>query len=224
MVTTPSARIGLLYDSPDDGIDPMVPNFTRLDKVMPLLWVADGVTPTDLELYDGAIVGEMTSGKVWVAKKNVGGTFDKRWIRYPYLFSASSTGPFGTVTAVPYAGGFLTYDTGPNLVVNSTISQLVSQHWVCPQTGIYNIKLGSSWAVSAVGIRALILELNGASTGRVELEDKQQGSASGNRCQVNALLKLTIGDTIATLNTQTSGGALNLEYVSIQVSMNVPTI
>jgi hypothetical protein len=220
MSTTPSARIGLFYDSTDDGIDPQVPNFTRLDQVMPIIWVADGVTPPDAELYDGIIVGEITSGKVWAAKKNGGGTFDKRYIRYPY--SAVFTGVASPASSGAYssAGWPNLYATGKN---SSAADFNGSSFWVAPIKGLYHIDVHDSWAANAAGQRAMQLLDNGVGM-NAETEtvfNAIAGTVTALHASVNRVL--AAGEIIGHQYLQSSGGALACTTV-ISVAMIDPTV
>lgn len=105
MAAIPTLRAGILKPSGPDQVDISVINqsFDTIDSFLGAILVNDGVTPSNSQLFDGAIVKERTSGKVWVAQKNVGGGFDQNYIQ---LGAKTQWGTPGTATgwSQTYAG------------------------------------------------------------------------------------------------------------------------
>src|SRR6478735_5907800 len=105
------------------SVVPINANSDLLDAFMPCILVNDGVTPPTAALYDGALVKEKTSGKVWEARKNGGGTFDIVWVVYPYMFQAFGNGSHATGTT-PLAYGWQNYNSSADRAKNSSSAQI----------------------------------------------------------------------------------------------------
>lgn len=140
---------------------PLNANFDIIDKFLGCILVNDGVTPPTGDLFDGALVREKTSGILWEARKNGGGTFDKVYIRYPYHFEGDSN----TKTVTDNSNGSLGFDTslfvaGDNK--NASVANINgSGEWVCPIRGIYLMNFNVGFAANASGIRGVRWSFNG---------------------------------------------------------------
>src|ERR1700755_1205891 len=135
-------RLGLVKPQPGTGepadIARINLNSDNIDKWIGAILVNDGVTPATAELFDGAVVKEKSSGKVWVAEKNVGGTFDKKWIRFPYQYRA-----FTNFSPQPTGATFLSWGAGSYLGgINSADTDRTpgTNFWTCPQAGTYHLR------------------------------------------------------------------------------------
>jgi len=100
MPETLTERLGLIKPNRDTNtpldIERLNLNMNVLDRAVGTSQVADGVIPPSVELYDGKIVREKTSGGVWIAEKQSNGSYAKKWIVYPYLYVAfAATTPVG---------------------------------------------------------------------------------------------------------------------------------
>jgi hypothetical protein len=51
-------------------------NYDLIDKYVGARQVAEGITPPQAELFDGALIHNKTSGTLWVAQANAAGGFD----------------------------------------------------------------------------------------------------------------------------------------------------
>src|SRR6478609_4128038 len=93
---------------------PINADFDLLDKFAPCILVNDGVTPPTGDLYDGALVKERTSGIIWEARKNGGGTFDKVYVRYPLQFRGATAAISYSSGTIYQACGFSSFTGGKN--------------------------------------------------------------------------------------------------------------
>jgi hypothetical protein len=196
-------------------------NFDKVEKWGRVIWVNDGVTPPTVDLIDGATVAENTSGKIWVAKKNLGGTFDKKWIRYPYCFQGYTTG-FAIAN-----GGWLEYGiqnfggttigaggpgTGP---VNASAADIVASEFVVPITGIWSVKGQVKWNPNNNGVRAACFNINHAASAEdvntADICNAPTGAGGSN--SISLLEQIPAGTHIAFNLFQNSGGPLVATFV-----------
>lgn len=95
MTRTTTPRLKLIEESDDEYIDQFEYNWPILDKYADSLFVNDGVTPPDSDLYEGCLVAEKTSGKLWMAVKDpTTGNFIKSWVSYPFNVVGFYSGAF----------------------------------------------------------------------------------------------------------------------------------
>lgn len=99
MTRTNTDRLKLFIESDDEQVDQFEYNWPILDKYADSLLVDDGVTPPDSDLYEGCLVAEKTSGKLWMAMKDPAtGNFAKSWISYPFNTVGYYSGPFDPIS------------------------------------------------------------------------------------------------------------------------------
>jgi len=131
-------RLKLTKESDDEYIDPFPLNWPILDTYAGGLLVADGVTPADVNLYDGCLVTEQTSGKQWIAKQDPStGAFTKSWLIFPWYAEVGT--PSLSVVSVPFtntAYGFTTFWNGVN---TDAATALVATFLVVPIDAIYEL-------------------------------------------------------------------------------------
>jgi hypothetical protein len=182
-------------------------NFDLADKFAHVIWVNDGVTPATGDLIEGATVAEITSGKVWIAKKNVGGTFDKKWLRYPYVGVFSDTPNIASGGAYS-EWGHNTFGNGKN----ASVAQITAGRFVTPVDGIWSFTSSVRWNGSgASGDRWLALAINGGFA-QIDYSSEVIGKPEG----VTGLCSLcttytryfAAGTTVVSFYKQTSGATL----------------
>lgn len=163
---------GLIKPVPGTGetvrISDLNSNFDKLDAGAIL--VENGTTPSNDQLYEGAIVKERTSGIVWVAQRNGLGGYNKSHIRYPYQFSAWTPGNIVTMT-----GGYQTWGCAnfrADVSVNASSGEIShpDNGWICPRTGIYTLHHRYVWGNNGSGGRRESIGLIGGSGQFNELE------------------------------------------------------
>lgn len=94
-----SDRMGLVIPAMSDELTACRDNWDRLDSSYSgAIWVTPGTIPDSSILYDGAIVAESTTGKVWRARRNANGSFKQEWIKYPWLWSGGRDGTYLTAS------------------------------------------------------------------------------------------------------------------------------
>jgi len=214
-MATYSNRMGLVKPA---GSEPrsnssIVTNADLTDKFMPCILVNDGVTPPTGDLYDGALVKEKTSGIIWEARKNGGGTFDKVYVRYPFHIEAyRATGgaiAAGSTTAHT-AWGELNGVTSA-ACKNASAANLSGGRFVVPIKGLWFIRLVHIWQANSAGDRALALSYNGSTiTGEWEQLQRPNNSFQHKIALENTSI-FNAGDTIGAAGWQNSGGALNID-------------
>jgi|SRR6478609_934093 len=221
-----TTNYGFVKPQPGTGepaaIEKINSNFDKVEKWGRVIWVNDGVIPATADLIEGSIVAEITSGKVWIAKKNVGGTFDRKFIRYPWSMSAFTTNfPVGTSGWAEYGfqnfGGGTFNGVGPP--INSSAADIVGGRVVLPVKGLYSIRVNVNWAPNNTGIRASALSFNGIPlTGSGPPNDNTSTYAntvqnSDTRYSIFGNEVYPAGTQFCTAQYQNSGGTINLTIV-----------
>lgn len=219
----PTTRLGLSKAAGNEprAVGPLNVNFDKIDTNIGAIVVAAGVTPPDSALFDGAIVKEQTTGRVWIADKNVGGTFTKRWVLNPWFFSGR-TQNFGVNDTAAYNAGYGVAD--PNCV-NATYANVVAGELVLPFDGIYNIRLSHYWVANAAGFRRLVPKIAGVSDADYYISDTTVNAATlGASTTVVVFLNrfFAAGTTISTFAYQTSGGTLTMLANHIAATLVIP--
>ena len=182
-------------------------NFDKVEKWARVIWVNDGVTPSTADLIDGATVAEKTSGKVWIAQKNVGGTFDRKWLRYPYL------GVFTDSPNIASGGNYQEWGTSTwNSGKNSSVANISGGRFVIPVEGIWSFKLQVRWNANTNGDRWAAFAFNGT-VAQIDFASEVNGkpNAANGFCamQIGAYDRYCVaGNTIVPCLAQTSPGAL----------------
>lgn len=222
-------RLGLVKPQPGTGepqdVADLNSNADNIDKWAGAILVNDGVTPSTAELFDGAIVKEKTSGKVWVAQKNVGGTYDARYIRFPWQLNAFTTsvavgtsawGRYGLET---YGGGSVAGGGS----INSSAADIVGQFIILPAKAIYHIKFQVKWQLNASGIRSANINFNDTASAEDinTVNVSQANSVALATNQTTYTDMLPAGTKVSVNLNQNSGVTLNATIVAT-VSMIMP--
>jgi hypothetical protein len=180
---------------------------------MGCILVNDGVTPATGDLFDGAIVKEKTSGIIWEARKNGGGTFDKVYVRYPFTFRGNTVNQAVATGTTFSAIGYANYSGGKN----SSAANISGGLFVVPVKGIWSIHLKASYTANVTGSRALTGRLNGSNmNGNVDYYEviglsTALGSFAGH-LEWHVDMTLSVGDTFCAGVWQDSGGNLNVSH------------
>lgn len=212
-MATYTSRMGLIKPAGSEPRSATTINadMDLLDKFMPCILVNDGVTPPTVDLYDGALVKERTSGIIWEARKNGGGTYDKVYVRYPWSFEGNSAATnTGSGTGYsPY--GVTTWTSGKN---SSSANINVSNELVLPVKGIYVIHWRYNFAVNATGSRGGMFTFNG--TDYSSETEKVEKSNSDKLHSIELVYEhlMAANDKITAKYFQNSGGNL---LMSVQV-------
>jgi hypothetical protein len=197
-------------------------NADVIDKFLGCILVNDGVTPATGDLFDGAIVKEKTSGIVWEARKNGGGTFDKVYLSYPYHYSAY--GPPSAFASGAYAAwGWDTVDTSILKNASAAQKQAVTNFWVCPVKGLYTVTMHVQFAVNGTGWRGLVMTVNGTvlnSNTEVVVPAVVSGTFTSN-VQTSLNRPFNVNDVLGAMAFQDSGGNLTILPV-LKVTMIDP--
>jgi hypothetical protein len=128
----------LITESDDELIDQFEYNWPILDYYADSIIVNNGVTPPDSELYDGCLVAERTSGKLWMASRNLAtGLFDKSWIVYPWTIESSKT--FATNGSNNVLQGFPTLEAANCVNAGAADIEAGTSYIIIPIAGIYAI-------------------------------------------------------------------------------------
>lgn len=214
-MATYTSRMGLIKPAGSEprAVGPIASDMDLLDKFMPCILVNDGVTPPTGDLYDGALVKERTSGIIWEARKNGGGTYDKVYVRYPFTFNGQTTNQSVSSGTAYQAIGYSTFIAGKN----SSAANISGGLFVAPVKGIWAIHLKASYTANATGSRALTARLNGANmNGNIAwLEVIGLATALGSfdaHLELHHVALLSVGDTLSAGIWQNSGGALNCSH------------
>jgi hypothetical protein len=207
-------RLGLYVPGFDDELDAERSNWDRLDNTMSgAIWVTPGTIPEDDLLYDGAMIAENGTGKVWRAQKNSSGVYQKHWIKYPWMLQAdiNYTCPSGTTLNENGWGHF-----EPIRSINSDSSALVGGRVVVPVSGLYQICNIIRWSALGGAAGAMIVHTVGINaTQDVINTEIVHAPLSDNTCvTVNQMNRyLQAGDSIVTYLWQNTGATAN--YTSI---------
>ncbi len=224
-----TSRLGLIKPTTLEprAVGPLNTNADRIDEIAGAFLINDGATIPDAQAFDGMIVKEKTSGKVWVLQKNVGGTFDKKYIRYPWSFTGYTTGfnignaAWGEYGIQNFGGSTIGAGGGP---VNSSSADLVNTELVIPVTGIYSIKGQVKWNPNSTGVRAACFNINHiAAAEDVNTADICNAAVpfAGSSNSISLLEQIPAGTTIGFNLYQNSGGILAATFVIFAVLLEV---
>lgn len=219
MATTATARVGLVKpdDDEDQDVSVLDGNLDAIDARLGTILVNAGVTPPNASLYDGALVKEKTSGIVWCAEKNVGGTFDTRYVTYPWhavCAIASQSFVNNTATVKP-----LTYERGKNSLPGSVDG---SGNLVLPVKGVYITEAFVNYGASATGTRKIEEMINGAGSGDIDERAPSTANAYGVYFR-GAVEQYAAGTTYNLKFIQSSGGGLNISF-RLRVALLFPVV
>ena len=161
-----TSRLKLSVESDDELIDQFEYNWPILDKYAGGLLVNDGVTPPDNELYEGCVVQEVTSGKMWMAMKDPNtGAFVKSWLIYPWSIAVNTGGVSIPVAAPGATRGFTTLMTAD--CINSSAADLNgSGHVKIPIDGIYTLNFVNHHVSDPDNAYCTYMVINGTATDR----------------------------------------------------------
>lgn len=208
MTETLTSRLGLIKPARDTltplDIERLNLNSDSIDKAVGAAVVAAGIVPPTTEMYDGKIIKEKITDRVWIAEKQTNGSYLKRWITWPYLYtgySASQFCPYG----VYFTAGFLTTATSTRYALNSSASDNVGSYWVCPLKGVWNINIHVYWVAGSQGAGETGFRYSSISINDSPLDEDTNSSQisrgadfGGNlTTDSNAQLILNAGDRIA---------------------------
>lgn len=206
---------------------PLNANFDIIDKFLGCILVNDGVTPPTGDLFDGALVREKTSGILWEARKNGGGTYDKVYVRYPFYFQGSmATNVAIAANVSPIEIGLTAVNS--SYLKNASAANIVSGRFSAPVKGIYQYYMRMVWAANAAGDRYIQFMLNGSVvSGATEYQKVQSGASLGGAAQpaVQELVGTTIlsvGDQMSVGAQQTSGGSLYVTDLHTKIVLVEP--
>jgi hypothetical protein len=224
-VTTYTDRLGMRVPGMDDELDALRPNWDRLDNTMSgAIWVADGVTPENNLLFEGALIAERNSGKVWRAARNQSGQYEKKWIKYPWIICANSQlVDFGANDVADHPWGFDSVDL--NNCVNANLSDIVGTFIKVPIHGLYTGTLIARWGpnIPANGTRRVCAMYDGAADAYNSEVFKIPASYNANGyaiCSTKFERELLAGQTIIPSIYQTS----SQQVVKIQVVATVALV
>ena len=197
-------------------------NSDLLDKFMPCILVNDGVTPPTGDLYDGALVKERNSGIIWEARKNGGGTYDKVYVRYPFLLVAADTGNPNQSNGTTFLGATaMTWQSGKN----SSAANISGGKVVIPIKGIYSVWCKTAFASNGAGDRSVSLEVNLTNLVGYDFEATSAGSSSGGQAwhgDITASFLFNAGDVLTVTAWQNSGAPLNRPYSRLRIALIEP--
>jgi len=210
LTTTYTKRLGMRVPGMNDELDALRPSWDRLDNTMAgAIWVADGVTPENALLFEGALIAERNSGKVWRAARNTSGVYEKKWIKYPWAITAYGSAPqdFGANDIADHAWGFDTVDA--NSSVNASLSDIVGTFIVVPVHGLYTGTVIARWGpnIPANGLRRVLVMYSGTHDTYNTEVFKIPGTYNTNGytiCTTKFERELQQGDTIVASVYQTS--------------------
>lgn len=137
-------RLGLEIPLLDENLTDLPNNWNKLDKGFSgVLWVTPGTTPDSSALFDGLLVAELGNGIVWKARRNQAGGFDKVYIKYPWVMSATTTSTWGLQSTSPTPYGIWDYDAAGSL--NADAGLLSNGTLTLPFKGLYNWNTYVRW-------------------------------------------------------------------------------
>lgn len=225
-MATNTPRLGLIKPAGSEAraVGPLNTNSDLADKFMPCILVNDGVTPPTGDLYDGALVKERTSGIVWEARKNGGGTYDKVYVNYPLNFEGFKINTTVANNGYPNftAIGIDTVTTAN--CKNTSAANMVSGKFVVPVKGIYTARFRASFGGNATGVRGMTWQLNGSSiVGTEAVIERGPIDASGDESLEIVINRIfNLNDTVGVAVYQTCGGNLTCTMAHIQIALIDP--
>jgi len=207
------------------SVTPLNTNSDLLDKFAPCILVNDGVTPPTGDLYDGALVKERTSGIIWEARKNGGGTFDKVYVRYPLHFQGTASATYPVSSSAGVWANMPIDAVNAAYCKNSSAAQIVGARFSAPVKGIYQFTMRLAFVSNGTGERAIGYEANGVTvTGEEYINSIVASSSGGQPLKLTIITStlLGVGDTAGVSGWQNSGGNLNATFIGIKAAMIEP--
>lgn len=137
-----SPKLKIITESDDELIDQFEYNWPQLDKYAHPVPVATGVMPPDSDLFDGCILSETpaNNNRVWMARKNDAGVYQKSWIAYEWAIGVQSNGisVIGSTGDRGWDAGLI---PGSKDCANSSAADLdpATKKIITPMTGLYSI-------------------------------------------------------------------------------------
>lgn len=173
-----TSKLSLTKPADDDSLNACRENWDRLDRSFTgAIWVLPDVIPEDELLFDGALVAEIGTGKVWRAQRNATtGLFDRKWVKYPWTITATfviENWPNG-VSDLPMSFTAVDQDQ----CVNSSINDIFQGRILLPIDAIYTGKMLARWE-QWTGPRSMKLSLGhtiGVDTVNTEVIDESYAS------------------------------------------------
>lgn len=216
-MATFTTKLGLQKPDPLDlqDVDVLNDDFDTLDRVAGVIWVNDNVTPSDDDLFDGAIVRERSSGWAWTARSNGIGGFDKLNLAAPgYASLVTGAASPAIATSNAYANvGLLTTFSGHNQTKVATTS---GSTLFVAQNGDYTITGVITWNGNSTGNRALRVMLNGAQMSYDKVELANSNSPHTVIVHLGARA-LNAGDALTLQSWQNSGASLVINRAEISL-------
>ena len=196
------APVPTLGDAPNVPAD-LLKLATFLDSRSNIKWVDDGVTPAFM--YDGIVVAEKTSGKVWIGQKS-GASYNKKYVIYPYYIESHGAASILNNNATVWG-----WDVpSTSLYVNSSAADFdASNFFIVPITGVWSIKVLDDWTSNSTGYRSLSVSLDGAYYSHY-IDSKTAVNGTNTPIVVMVNRRFTAGTVIGAKHQQTSGGTLSL--------------
>jgi hypothetical protein len=211
MPETTTERLGLIKPARDTNtpldIERLNLNMDTLDRAVGAAIITKDTTPPSTELYDGKIVREKETGRVWMAEKQSNGSFAKKWITWPYLFTAyTSNYPF--IPNKESIFTWLTYDNASVHSLNAQPTDMFDSFWVCPMKGVWHldarfIYLAGSpnhlfWTISKLAINASRADANAGHGEDLNTQDVSYPPPLANNSTSHSVLQtvLNAGDTV----------------------------
>ena len=159
-----TTRLGLSLHDMSDELTSQVRDWERIDEAFSgVVWVPDGTTPDSGFLYEGCLVAEQTSGKVWRATKTQTGAFVKKWIKFPWL-------AYNVVSVTNLASslswstiGFDGLDLTKCINVSQADIQANNNALIMPLDGLYRINVKTRFNTNGgtTGLRGVVLIYEG---------------------------------------------------------------
>jgi hypothetical protein len=221
-------------------IDRLNLNMDRLDDAARVLTVTDTAMPPAASLWDGKIVREKTTGKVWIAEKQTNGSFLRRWINYPWMCRAHFT-LSSTIGMQGVGRSLWTEIKCPTVIpahcMNSSQADIISGGRIqLPITGLYLVKVYTQWheygLENTTGSRMTTIGFNGSvistysDEGRVQYNCGSTDSGRNIMQQCTNIFRSGPGTDVSIFCYQnsTSGGTgpLGIEGAEIEIALIAP--
>ena len=159
MVTRYTSRLGLTVHDMGDEVDAQRREWERLDEAFAgVTWVTPGTIPDESTLYDGMLVAENGTGKIWRAIKTESGAYTQFFIKYPWAYY----GEVGTFQAAH--NSWLYWGTAPveARCFNSGTADLDYQSGlIIPLKGIYEFNCHMRLGTETDNYGAISHRING---------------------------------------------------------------
>lgn len=226
MGSTLTPNLGLIKPFRDTNtpldVEELNANSDKLDLAARVLTVNPDYIPPSAELWDGRVVREKGTGKVWVAEKQTNGSFLRRWLQYPWQIRVQRPQDLAIPNDDWKEWGWTDIVTGHS--INLLSDSLTGSTPKVPITGWYMITMEAHWPGGTSGVRGIRPLFNHASSTFTTDAEALTAPVSGKGVVTRSVFqaKIGAGSLLSAEYYQNSGATVNIVNSSVIITLIYP--